>query len=241
MELSCTQYLLHRIPAPDIFGEQLCRRKRLASEPNETHQLIDDTIPHVSNTESEYEYTEYGYDQGEYDYSSYSSDIEIPKNKCSGPKTYLDVAAFEQNQIDTYKNLPRNIYCELVDTLDTQCFEQSLLEIWMYNEEIIKEISTEDLLTAINRLDRSPYFGFRYNYSKLLGSIQRNESGYIIGAKAVLYNLATFVDYDNIQYRSFLERGAGPQLLHDKQNIIWQDGAIRTILDMANVSSKKGR
>ena len=147
--------------------------------------------------------------------------------------------------MNNYKDLPRNIYCELVDTLDTHCYEQSLLEIWMYNEDVINQLSTEDILTAINELDRSPYFGFKYNYSKLLGSIQRNESGHIIRAKAALYNLATLIDCDeerNEGHNSDCQRGyGGPQLLHDKPNIIWQDGAIKAIIDMANLSSSKGR
>ena len=169
--------------------------------------------------------------------------------KCSDPQIYLNVSTIEKNHVNNYKDLPRNIYCELVDTLDTHCYEQSLLEIWMYNEDVINQLSTEDILTAINELDRSPYFGFKYNYSKLLGSIQRNESGHIIRAKAALYNLATLVDCDEDQneghenggHNSDCQRGyGGPQLLHDKRNIIWQDGAITTIIDMADVSSNKG-
>ena len=162
----------------------------------------------------------------------------------------MNVSSIEHNHVSTYKELPRNIYCELVDTLDTHCYEQSLLEIWMYNEDVINQLSTEDILTAVNEVDRSPYFGFKYNYSKLLGSIQRNASGHIIGAKATLYNLATLVDCDEDQkighenegHNGACERGyGGPQLLHDKANIIWQDGAIKTVIDMANVSSNKGR
>ena len=161
----------------------------------------------------------------------------------------MNVSSIEHNHVSTYKELPRNIYCELVDTLDTHCYEQSLLEIWMYNEDVINQLSTEDILTAVNELDRSPYFGFKYSYSKLLGSIQRNESGHIIRAKAALYNLATIVDCDEHQneghenkgHNGDCERGyGGPQLVHDKTNIIWQDGAIKTIIDMANLSSNKG-
>ena len=87
-------------------------------------------------------------------------------------------------------------------------------------------------------MDRSPYFGFKFNYAELLGSIERNETGHIISAKAALYNLATVVDINKIQRRSFLVRGAGPQLPMDEPNIVWQDEAIKILLNRNEMYSE---
>ena len=40
-------------------------------------------------------------------------------------------------------SLPRSIYCDLVNTLDSKCGMASLLEMWRYEEETIKTTTQE--------------------------------------------------------------------------------------------------
>ena len=203
----------------------------MASDNEATNVFKVDTSNDII-TESEYE-DSYNYDEDEY----YSSSSSTAPNECKNTGN-RNVSVFEETQKSTYTELPRNVYCDIVDTLETQCFEQSLLEIWMYNEKTIRQLSKLDILDAVNNLDSSPYFGFQYNYSKLLGSVGRNKSGHIISAKAALYYLATVVDLSKIKPRSFLTSAAGVQRSMDEPNILWQDQAIKIILN--NFSLDKG-
>ena len=43
-----------------------------------------------------------------------------------------------QDQVDILDDIPDDIYCNLVETLNEKCLETSLLEIWKYNEEVIR-------------------------------------------------------------------------------------------------------
>ena len=43
-----------------------------------------------------------------------------------------------QDQVDILDDIPDDIYCSLVETLNEKCLETSLLEIWKYNEKMIK-------------------------------------------------------------------------------------------------------
>ena len=138
-----------------------------------------------------------------------------------------------------YKELPRETYCEFVEELETTCFEQSLLEIWMYDEDTIKGLTSNDILYAVNVLDRSPYFGFKYNYEKLLGSIKRNSTGHIVGAEAALYNFNTVVDVTKVANDSF-QIGNDPKKILDVDNIKWQDEGIRVALLADSNSSNTG-
>ena len=45
-----------------------------------------------------------------------------------------------QDQVDILDDIPDDIYCSLVETLNEKCLETSLLEIWKYNEKMIKGI-----------------------------------------------------------------------------------------------------
>ena len=94
----------------------------------------------------------------------------------------------------------------------------------MYHEDTINKLTTEDIIYAVNVLERSPYFGYKYNYSKMLGSIQRNETGHIISAGIAMYNLVTIVNLKEIKDRGF-RNGLSPND-QDEVNIKWQDEAI---------------
>ena len=53
---------------------------------------------------------------------------------------------------DIVAKLPPNIYCDLVSTLDKRCAEQSLLEIWDFDGDIIKNLTQQEILDAVNTL-----------------------------------------------------------------------------------------
>ena len=76
-----------------------------------------------------------------------------------------------ESNSDKLSSLPPNIYCDLVSTLDKRCAqykpkifeiiknicrcaEQSILEIWDFDGEIIKQVTQQQILDAVNTLDR---------------------------------------------------------------------------------------
>ena len=46
-------------------------------------------------------------------------------------------------------SLPRDIYCDIVETLKDHCAEGSLLELWDYSEELIAGLSRQQVGVAI--------------------------------------------------------------------------------------------
>ena len=104
----------------DIWIQRNCRRKRYAAGKNDDDYVSED-IGNVSTTESDDGYS-YNYDTDENDYYYLNTELEDCNNlgKFNG-------SAFEENQRNISKELPRNIYCDLIGTLETQCFEQSIL------------------------------------------------------------------------------------------------------------------
>ena len=169
--------------------------------------------------------------------SDYSDDSNAGSEECNKDS---QGSVFEELQKDIYTDLPHNVYCEIVDTLETQCFEQSLLEIWMYNEKVISNLTKQDIINDVNKYERSPYFGFKYNYSDLLGSVERNRSGHIISASAAMYRLVTIADLNNIYHRSFFAKAAGRQQPLDEKNIIWQNEVIKVLINQNVHSTTKG-
>ena len=72
------------------------------------------------------------------------------------------------------EDLPRSIYCDLgsifqliifnllynnhslqqVTTLKERCNEHSILEIWKYDEEVIRGLKQQDIIDAVNSVDK---------------------------------------------------------------------------------------
>ena len=222
-------FYVFRIPVPDLFDERSCRRKKHITEEDKVGNIVEAT----NNKESEDEYAQNDYA----DYYSYDYSESEPKS-CADIGKYNN-SVYEENQKLLYKELPRDTYCEYVEELETTCFEQSLLEIWMYDEHVIQGLTTNDIIYAINILDRSPYFGFKYDYEKLLGSIKRNSTGHIISAKAALYNFNTVVDLSKVTNTTF-QVGDDPRKILDEENIKWQDEGIKIALLADGNSSTTG-
>ena len=179
------------------------------------------------------EKSEYDYDSVyDYDYNNnYSNyDYESEKEDCNDFTHIIESSSHTKNE-EPLSDLPSNVYCDIVNTLETKCLEQSLLEIWMYHEDTINRLTQEDILFAINKLDRSPYFGFTYNYTNLLGSIHRNESGHIIGASSTMHHFVTVVDLDNLSTLGLADAGTEPAASLDEANYQWQQEVIDKVLE----------
>ena len=86
---------------------------------------------------------------------------------------------------DMLDDLPKQVYCDIVETLEDKCGEYSLLEIWEYDKEVIASLSSQDIIDAINTVEESPIFGYPTNYTNYLGLVEYNATGHVVGAKSI--------------------------------------------------------
>ena len=84
-----------------------------------------------------------------------------------------------------FNGLPSEIYCDIVETLQDHCAERSILELWNYDEDIIRGLTRQEILDAVNDVKNSPVFGQAMDYSDLLGTKELDASGRVVGAKTV--------------------------------------------------------
>ncbi|RZC34597.1 patched domain-containing protein 3-like [Asbolus verrucosus] len=93
------------------------------------------------------------------------------------------------------------LYCSFVETMKNECFEKSILGLWDFDSTIINHLTKDNIIDTLNRYDKNDILERFKNYEVLLGGIERNETGHIVGAKSlqnfwmVLVNFST-VDMD---------------------------------------------
>ena len=156
-------------------------------------------IPVSPAPSSEEDYEEYNYDYTyEYDYSEETKDINYKDFS-----SLQDEQKYDKSQKEIAGSLPASVYCDLVNTFETKCFETSILEIWRYHEPTIMSLTQEDIIYAINVVRKSPYFGFNYDFAGKLGGIVRNKTGHIVGAKSALHSWVSTVDESDV-VKSFI-------------------------------------
>ena len=97
------------------------------------------------------------------------------------------------------EGVPKNIYCDIVETLEDKCGEYSLLEMWNYDKTLISNLTNQDIINAINTVDESPVFGYPTNYINYLGSVEYNVTGHAVKAKSVRSIWLERFDANNIQ------------------------------------------
>ena len=86
-------------------------------------------------------------------------------------------------------DLPVEIYCDVLESLESRCGESSPLEIWQYDEERIRSLTQQEILDAFNTVFKSPVTGYPSDYRHMLGGKTHNESGHVVAAKSVRVHL----------------------------------------------------
>ena len=110
----------------------------------------------------------------------------------------------------------------------------------MYHEETVNSLTQDDILFAVNKLRESPYYGYDFNYSTLLGAITRNSSGHIVAARSALHHYITVVDLDNLASLGSDDAGTDPDATLDDVNYQWQSAVIDTSLKQDRESENQG-
>ena len=98
---------------------------------------------------------------------------------------YLDEHEDFGDSDEEIEGLPKDVYCDIVETLRDTCGEYSILEIWKYDKEVISNLTNQDIINAINTVHESPIFGYETNYANYLGQVDYNATGHVVKAKSM--------------------------------------------------------
>ncbi|KAG8245135.1 molting cycle, collagen and cuticulin-based cuticle [Homalodisca vitripennis] len=129
--------------------------------------------------------------------------------------------------------LPSAIFCSIVSSFSTGCYEHSLLEFWSYNEEEIESLTKEDIIFALNHTTISPVLGLSMHYTQLLGGVKRNASGVIVAASSLLSQWMVHVNFSAVDM-DLVGNDGGTADWATGQGMIWEQSFLNT---MENVTS----
>ena len=133
------------------------------------------------------------------------------------------------------EDLPVDIYCDLIATLNEKCFQSSLLEMWRFNEANIETTTQQEIIDAVNLLTKSPWFGYERNFTKLLGGIERNRTGHVVAARTALMVWSIKVPEDAIIVKN---QGSGVEInLADQTTLSWEEAFVATVLNSSHTGA----
>ena len=174
-----------KVPITNIgLADKRTRKRRHAS----------DTYPDVLRALEDGPEEDNDYSQYEDYFNFYGTEEAFDKSN--------DDDEYQDNKVN---NLPKDVYCDIVETLKDKCGEYSLLEIWNYDRKIISHLTEQDITYAINTIKESPVFGYATNYTNYLGQVEYNETGQVVKAKSVRSIWLEQFDPENIPPSSALK------------------------------------
>nr|XP_053651755.1 patched domain-containing protein 3-like [Cherax quadricarinatus] len=137
---------------------------------------------------------------------------------------------FQTQTEDLSLKLPRDQYCDSVFSLPKICLETSLLEVWGLDENIIMNLTDEQVVLDVNSARLSEVFGYKVNFTKYLGSVVYDETGRMVGAKAAMHMWVSQVNQSALDLgNSVVDQGTGE--LVDKAGFDWEKAWVDTILN----------
>jgi len=186
-----------KLPVANIFHTDKRRRKRetLVTEPQIDQSFIE-TVSQATLTElpeEAYEYEnpwpDYLYDDNDEYYLSDSSSEDLSQDSYGVVVPRINYEEFgklaEESEGATRvrEPLPTDIHCGIVTSLKEKCLQSNLLEIWRFQEQLINTTTTQEILDAVNLLERSPWTSYKTNFTDHLGDVVRNSTGHVVSAR----------------------------------------------------------
>jgi hypothetical protein len=105
----------------------------------------------------------------------------------------------DKKKDDKINGLPREIHCDLVQTLKTLCAEFSILELWNYDVSVIQNLTRQGIINDINTVTKSPVTGYDADFLFFLGGKKYNSSGSVVGATSMLIIWNTEWDHAQLE------------------------------------------
>lgn len=59
-----------------------------------------------------------------------------------------------ENGTDPSMTMPSALYCSFVETMKTECYTKSILELWDFDMDKITNLTKDDIVNAINTYDK---------------------------------------------------------------------------------------
>ena len=133
------------------------------------------------------------------------------------------------------EDLPEDIYCDLIGTLNEKCFQYSLLEMWRFNEAFIETTTQQEIIDAVNLLTKSPWFGYERNFTNLLGGIERNSTGHVVAARTAQMFWSIKVPENGTAVK---DQGSGVETeFADQTSLSWEEAFVATILNSSHTGA----
>ena len=121
------------------------------------------------------------------------------------------------------------IWCPIVSEFTTTaCLEQSILEIWGYDEEVYLGLTQEDILAKVNEPNLlSKIFNIPININNYLGEMELDSQGQIVSAKAANIQWFGKINDSDITEDDIANMGTGE--IVDSHSLEWE-AALRDLL-----------
>ncbi|XP_066977842.1 LOW QUALITY PROTEIN: patched domain-containing protein 3-like [Macrobrachium rosenbergii] len=141
----------------------------------------------------------------------------------------------EDDAFDFSLLLPRDRYCSFLESMQQQCLENSLLEVFGYDKNYIESLTQEEIIKEVNEQTTSLIYGFPTNFTKYLGKIERNGNGTIIKAGAAIHRWFTKINRTAVEAGSFVN-DPGSSLNVDTAGYEWELNFIENVLNYSSQS-----
>ena len=169
-----------------------------------------------------------------YDEYEYENEEDARENAVSQRINFKKYSE-KYNTTEPDDDLPSNIYCDLVNTLNSKCKEVTILDIWRFKKDLVETTTQQEIIDAVNFLERSPWFGYNRNYSSTLGGITRNSTGHIVSAKSDF--MVFFIEYDDENVD--VNKGGGSEWeFVDNVTLAWEAEFIQIGLNSSDENLK---
>ncbi|XP_076059078.1 patched domain-containing protein 3-like isoform X2 [Oratosquilla oratoria] len=129
--------------------------------------------------------------------------------------------------------LDKETYCDYLQDIESLCKENSILEIWGYDRQIIESLTPEQIIQDLNETEDSAVFGLPTNFTMFLGGIERDSDGKIIKAKAAMQRWITRVDLEAVASGNYIDdTGTGMEV--DPDSFEWESSMVETVINSSN-------
>jgi hypothetical protein len=130
--------------------------------------------------------------------------------------------------------LPREIHCDLVNTLKMQCAEYNILELWKYDEAMIRNLTRQEIIDDINTVT-----GYDADFTIYLGGKKYNSSGSVVGATSVVIKWNTEWAPDKLEHANKI---SGFDFhLADPFTMQWESSIINRLLSQTKKMQDDGK
>jgi len=129
-------------------------------------------------------------------------------------------------QRDSSISMNRTDYCTALEELHSTCFENSILEVFGYDDGLIMSLTDEQVVDYINSAYTSQIYGFPTEFAKYLGGIKRDENGTIVSADATIHTWTTQINKDAISSNINVTVDVGNGEIVDNRGYAWEEAFV---------------